>query len=126
MDQVLSEPFRLDCPLFADELVGRDGFEGLQPAPEVVVADEVAEVTSQLIVVVVVEAFHGGLLDRAVHPLDLAAIQENSPPDCFLILMAPGVLDLMLAADPVGDVPEGVYEPPRVCLRVIYPSFWQP
>ena len=89
MDQVLSEPFRLDCPLFADELVGRDGFEGLQPAPEVVVADEVAEVTSQLIVVVVVKAFHGGLLDRAVQPpdlaaiLDLVAIPENSPPRLF-------------------------------------------
>ena len=102
------------CPLFADELVERETFEGLQPAPEVVVADEVDEVISQLIVVVVVGAFHGGLLDRAIHPHDLAAIQENSPPDCSLILTASGVLDLMLAADPFEDVPKGVYQPPRV------------
>ena len=34
------------------------------------------------------------LLDRAVHPLDLAVPRENSPPDCFLILGTPGVVRL--------------------------------
>ena len=71
-----------------------------------------------LAVIVVVEAFDGRFLDRAVHPFDLAAIRENSPPDCFLVLMAPGVpdpgepvFDLMLAADPVKDVLEGMNMP---------------
>ena len=60
------EPSEFNCPLFADELVWRETFEGLQSSPEVVVADEVGEVTPQLFVVVVVEAFHGGFLDRAI------------------------------------------------------------
>ena len=104
--------------MFADELVRREAFEGLEPSPEVACADEVGEVTSQLIVVVVVEAFDGRVLDRAVHALDLAAPRENSPPDCFLVLAAPGMLDLgqpmidlMLAADAVEDVFGGVNVP---------------
>ena len=122
---------RFDCPLFADELVGREAFEGLQSSPEIVGADEVGEVLAQLVVVLVVEAFDGRVLDRAV-PLpgsglpakrerdafNLAATRENRPPDCFLVLTAPGVLDpgqpmfdVMLAADAVEDVLEGVYMP---------------
>ena len=81
--------------------------------------------------VIVVEALDGGVLDHAVHPLDLTAPRENSPPDCFLVLAAPGVLDLgqpvvdlMLAADAVEDVLEGIDLPvvvgeldaPRHCL----------
>ena len=42
------QPFRFDCPLFADELEGGEAFEGLQPLPEVVGADEVNEAISQL------------------------------------------------------------------------------
>ena len=87
-----------------DELVGRQAVEGLQPSPEVIGADEVGEVISQLFVVVVVKAFDGRLLDRAVHAFDLA--------------VRPGVLDLgepvlnlMLAADPVEDVLEGINVP---------------
>ncbi|MEQ5872683.1 hypothetical protein J4E08_22755 [Sagittula sp. NFXS13] len=34
-------------------------------------------------------SLHRRLLDRAVHPLDLAAPQESSPPHCFLFLAAP-------------------------------------
>ena len=45
-------------------------------------------------VVVVVEAFDGRILDGSVHPCALAAIRENSPPDCFLVLMAPRMPDL--------------------------------
>jgi len=44
MDRVQGEPFGFDCPLFADELVGREAFECLQSSPEVVGADEVGEV----------------------------------------------------------------------------------
>ena len=48
--------------------------------------------TSELVMVVVVEAFDGRVLDGAVHPFDLAAIRENDPPNRFLIFMAPGVV----------------------------------
>ena len=104
--------------MFADELVRREALEGLQSSPEVVGIDEVGEVISQLVMVVVVEAFDGRFLDRPVHSFDLAAIRENSPPDCFLVLMAPGVpdlgepvFDLMLATDAVEDVLEGINVP---------------
>ena len=127
MDRIQGEPFRFDCPLFADELVGREAFEGLQTSPEVVGADEVGEVLAQPVVVIVVEALDGRVLDRAIplpgsglpanrerDPLDLAAPRENRPPDCFLGLAAPGMLDLgqpvfdlMLAADAVEAVLEG-------------------
>lgn len=46
--------------------------EGLEPTREVVCCHEVCEVRSQLIMAVVVEALHGGFLDRAVHALDLS------------------------------------------------------
>ena len=52
--------------MFADELIGREAFEGLQSSPEVVGADEGVEVISQLVVIVVVEAFDGRVLDGAV------------------------------------------------------------
>ena len=107
MDRVKGEPFRFDCPLFADELAGREAFEGLQSSPEVVGADEVGEVVAQLVVILVVEAFDRRVLDRAVplpgsglpanrerDPLNLAATRENRPPDCFLGLAAPRMLDL--------------------------------
>jgi len=64
MDRVQGEPFRFECPLFADELVGCEAFERFQPAPEVACADEVGEVISQLILVVRVEAFDARLLQR--------------------------------------------------------------
>ena len=101
MDWIEGEPLRFDCPLFADELVGRQTFECLQPSPEIVGSDEVSEVISQLIVVVVMEAFDSGVLDCPVHPLDLAI-----RPGVF-DLREP-VLDLMLAANAVEDVLEGV------------------
>ena len=117
--------------MFAYELVGREAFEGLEPPPEVVGADEVGQMLCELVVVIVVEAFDGRVLDRAV-PLpgsglpanrerdafNLAATRENRPPDCFLGLAAPRMLDLgqpmfdvMLAADAVEDVLEGVNVP---------------
>ena len=50
---------------------------------------EQIKVSAQLFVVVIMVAFDGGFLDCPVHALDLAAIRENSPPYCFLILLAP-------------------------------------
>ena len=60
------------CPLFADELVGREPLQCLETAAEVVGMDEACEMISELIVVVVMEAFDRRLLDRTVHPLDLS------------------------------------------------------
>jgi hypothetical protein len=64
--------------------------------------------------VIVVEAFHGGVLDGAVHPLDLSVCRGNAPPERFLPLQTPGMLDLgepvldaMFMTDPVEDVFEG-------------------
>ena len=45
--------------------------EGLQTLGGVVGSDEVDEVFTQLVVVLVVEAFDRRILDRPVHPLDL-------------------------------------------------------
>ena len=58
-------------PCFADSLVGREAFEGLEPSAEVVSGAEVAEMLSKLVVAFVVVSFDGRVLDSAVHPLDL-------------------------------------------------------
>ena len=63
---------------------------------------------SQLIMTVAIEALDSGLLDPAVHPLELAATQENSPPDCFLIFAAPWVVGL---GPPVLDAVRLAVEP---------------
>src|SRR3546814_13483984 len=57
--------------------------------------------SSDLAVVVVVETFDGGLLDRAVHPLDLA-IRPG------MLHLGQPVLDGVVAADAVKDVLEGM------------------
>ena len=72
---------------------------------------------AQPVVVVVVEALDGCVLDRTVHPFDLAAIQENDPPDRFLIFMASRVVGL---GQPMLLAPRLV--PPRhragaICIR---------
>ena len=84
--------------MFADELVRREVFEGLQSSPEVVGADEVGEVLAQLVVIVVMEAFD---VQRDNDPRS----GETSPPDCFLGLAAPGVLD---PGQPVVDLMPGL------------------
>ena len=103
--------------MFADELVGREAFEGLEPSPEVVGADEVGEVLAQLVVIVVMEAFDGRVLDRAI-PLPGSGLPANRERDPLDLAIRPGVLDLgqpvvdlMLAADPVADVLAGMNVP---------------
>ena len=66
------ESFGLDCPLLADELVGREALEGFETPAVIVGADEVREVALELPVAVVMIALDGGFLDRAVHTFDLA------------------------------------------------------
>ena len=46
--------------------------KGLQSSAEVVDVDEVVEVSAKLVVCVVVEALDGCVLERSVHPFDLA------------------------------------------------------
>jgi hypothetical protein len=75
MERIEPEPLRLDCPLFADELDGREALEGFEAAAEIVGCDEVGEVAPELFVAVVVEASDGGFLDGAVHPFDLPVIR---------------------------------------------------
>src|ERR1700730_13558814 len=72
MDRIESESIWLFGPCFADSFVGCEAVEGLQSACEIVGGDEVRQVGAQLLVGLVVEAFYGRLLDRAVHAFDLA------------------------------------------------------
>ena len=104
MDRVQGEPFWFDCSSFADELSGREAFEGLEPSPDVAGAEEVGEVLAQLVVVIAVEAF--------------GVQRENDPPGCCLIVAALGMRDLgqpmfdvMFVADAVEDELEGVNVP---------------
>ncbi len=76
----------LDCPYFADVLEGGEAFEGLEPSSIIVGIDEVVEVGFELLMAVVMVAFDSCLLDRSVHPFDLA--------------IGPGMLDL---GEPVLD-----------------------
>jgi len=83
VDRIQDEAVWLGCPDRADAFAGRDGqpwaaiapramaAEGLEPAGEVVGCHEVRRVGAELVVIVVMEAFDGRVLDRPVHPLDL-------------------------------------------------------
>ena len=71
MERIECEAFGLIGPCLADELVGREALEGLEPAAEVVSRDEVGEMPAELVMALVVEALDGRLLDGPVHPLDL-------------------------------------------------------
>ena len=104
MDWIDDESIRLCSPSFADELVGREPFEGLQSAAEIIGVDEVLEMAAQLVVVVIVEAFDGCFLDGSVHALDLSVGPG-------MLDLGEPVLDLMLAADTVEDVVEGIAMP---------------
>jgi len=55
-DWVQGEPFGFISRSFAYELVGREAFESLEPSPEVTGGDEVSEMGTKLIVVVVMQA----------------------------------------------------------------------
>jgi hypothetical protein len=72
MGRIKREIFGLDGPSLADELMGCEAFECLQPAAEIVGGDEVCEVALELIVAVVVVALDRCFLERAIPPLDLA------------------------------------------------------
>ena len=72
MERVEPEACGLADPLLADEFVGRETLQCLEPAAEVVSSDEVIKMPLELGVIVVVVTLHGGILDGSVHPLDLS------------------------------------------------------
>ena len=56
MERIELESLSLTCPLFADELVGREPLERLESTAVIVGIEEVAEMSAQLSVIVVVVA----------------------------------------------------------------------
>ena len=70
VDRIWEESFWLGCPDFADVVVRRERLERIEPVGE--------GLARLMIVVVVVEPFHGRVLDCPVHLRDLTAIRENS------------------------------------------------
>ena len=52
--------------------VRQEAIQHIETSGEVLSCKEVSEVRAQLVVVVVVESLDGGVLDCAVHPLELA------------------------------------------------------
>src|SRR5436190_22163325 len=81
----------------------REAFEGLQTACEIVGGDEVGEMTAQLVVIVVVIAFDGCVLDRAVHSFDLAVGPG-------MIDLGESVFDTVLAAMQSREASVGVQQ----------------
>ncbi len=71
MERVRPEAAGLGGPCFADSLVGREATQDLETAAKVVGADEVGQVSAELLMAVVVVALDRRVLDRAVHSLDL-------------------------------------------------------
>jgi hypothetical protein len=59
-------------PALADKFVVRESSKSLETFGEVVGSNEVAEMSTKLVMVFAVIALHGGFFDRAIHALDLA------------------------------------------------------
>ena len=97
LERVQFESVRFGCPAFADELIGREAFERFQPSTKIICIDEVGEMSSKLVVAIVMIAFDGGFLDRAVHSLDLAIGPR-------MIDFCEAMLDAVFAASHVEDV----------------------
>ena len=57
LEQIEDESFWFGCPLFAGELVGREPVQSFVTAAEVVGVDEAYETGSDLVMVIVMEAF---------------------------------------------------------------------
>ena len=88
-------------PGSADKFVWCETVERLQSAAEVVGADELLEMATKLLVVVVVVPLDGRFLDGPVHPLDLTIGPG-------MIDFGEAMLDVVLAAthlEHVGDEP---------------------
>ncbi len=71
MERIEVETAWLICPCLADSFVGREAFEGLEAAAEIVGVDEVGQVAAEVVAGFVMEAFDGRLFEGSVHPFDL-------------------------------------------------------
>lgn len=98
MDRLHSEMLRLGCPLFADEFVR---CQGIEPSHEIVGINEVSQMLAQLSMVVVMEAFYGGLFDCPVHPFNLSI-------DPRVLYFGEVMLNSMLPANSSEDMRGGI------------------
>ena len=113
VERIEGEPFGLNCPPFADELVGRETSQALEPSTEVVGIHEIVEVTPELVMAVVVVTSDGSFLDRPVHPFDLA--------------VGPGMVDPGAAVlDAILATPHGEHVRDDACGRSIGMARRQP
>ena len=112
MDGIESKSVGFLLPAFADEFVSSKTAEGLQSFGEIVGSDEVAEMSAQLVVAVVVVALNGGFFDGAVHTLDLAV----SP---GMVRFGEPVVDAMPKTDPVKRMAAKAGRWPLAILRQI-------
>src|SRR5437868_15522126 len=78
LDRIEDEAACLLCPGVADVLVGLEAFQDLETASEVVDRNEIGQVRSELLVILVGIAIDPRFLDGADHPLDLTI-----RPGCF-------------------------------------------
>ena len=87
----------LFCPDTSDVFVRREAAQGLEPAGMVAGVDERLKVLPELVVAVVVVALDRGVLDRSVHPLDLAVGPG-------VVLLGQAMLDAIFFADLIEAV----------------------
>ena len=71
LDRIEDEAAWLLCPGVADVLVGLEAFQDLETASEVVDRNEIGQLRSELVVILVGIAIDRRFLDGAVHPLGL-------------------------------------------------------
>jgi hypothetical protein len=84
------ESFRLGCPALAEELVWCEAYECLEPTAEIIGFDEAREVFLELVVIVLVIALDGRILDGALHSLNLAVIRHDAPGALMFLLILSG------------------------------------
>src|SRR5881227_2145209 len=104
LDRVEDEATWLFCPGVADVLIGREPFQDLEAASEVVGRDEVGQVRSELLVTVVVIAIDRRFLEGTVHALDLT-IRPRVVGFGQAVFDTVGSADLVEAVDPVTSRP---------------------
>lgn len=81
--------------MLTDEIAWGEALEGLQLAAKIVGSVEVGEMAFKLLMIVLVIALDGRVLDRSVHPLDLTIRRASIGPIhvCFFRL-TPWMVDL--------------------------------
>jgi hypothetical protein len=106
------ESFRVRSPAFADELVWREAFEGLEPAGEIIRVDEIVKMGAQRVLVVGGVAFDRGVLDGPIHSLDLT-IRPG------VVWLGEPMFDAVLAANLVEAAPPIARRPAVAVARPV-------